>query len=393
MNLHAKVDNVGPVEITGVINPFSQHMTNELKIAVNNVDLTPTSPYSGRFAGYRIAKGKLNLALSYHLSGRNLKSENVITLDQFTFGDKVDSPEATKLPVRLAIAILKDRNGKIELDVPIEGSLDDPQFRLHKVVVRAIVNLLTKVATSPFSLLGAAFGGRGEEMNYQDFAPGSFELEASGREKLDALVKALYQRPALQLEIAGSVDPETDRDGLRRTELEKRLRTAKWQSLRQSAREATTPDQVSLEPQERLDWIKTFYLEASSKGRLAPAGANTTTSARPANATGKAAAAAPKPAESEKGATALMDNTLTIRPSTVQVNPAAPGGTDSLELAVLNSISITDSDFEALASNRAKSVRAYLVSTGKVEPERLFLTESQPGGAKTQGARAYLQLR
>ncbi|MGD0615065.1 MAG: DUF748 domain-containing protein, partial [Verrucomicrobiota bacterium] len=176
VNLHAKVDNVGPVEITGTINPFSERMTNELRIAVNDVDLTPTSPYSGEFAGYRIAKGKLDLTLAYHLCGRNLKSENLITLDQFTFGDKVDSPDATKLPVRLAVAILKDRSGKIELDVPIEGSLDDPQFRLHKVVVRAVVNLLTKVATSPFSLLGSAFGGKGEEIRYQDFGPGSSEL-------------------------------------------------------------------------------------------------------------------------------------------------------------------------------------------------------------------------
>ena len=394
VNLHAKVDNVGPVEITGTINPFSEHMTNELKIAANDVDLTPTSPYSGKFAGYRIAKGKLNLSLVYHLYGRNLKSENLITLDQFTFGDKVDSPDATKLPVRLAIAILKDRSGKIELDVPIEGSLDDPQFRLHKVVVRAVVNLLTKVATSPFSLLGSAFGGKGEEIKYQDFAPDSSELEAAGKEKLDALVKGLYARPGLQLEIEGSVDPEADRDGLRRAVLEKRLRTAKWLSLRKSAREATTPDQVSLEPEERVAWIKTFYHEALSKGQIVPAGANTTTSIRRSTAGDKTPdAAAAKAGEAERGATMLMENTVASSPAAAAVNSPGTGGADDIELAVLNSIPITDSEFEALASNRAKAVRAYILRTGKVEPERLFLTESQPGGAKTQGARTYLQLR
>ena len=181
MNLHAKVDNVGPVEITGTINPLSWNQTNELKIVVKNVDLTPTSPYVGRFAGYRLAQGKVEMTLAYHLYERKLKSANLIVLDRFTFGEKVNSPDATKLPVSLAIAILKDRDGKIKLDVPIEGSLDDPQFRLHKVIVSAIVNMLTKIATSPFSALGAVFGGRGEEIRYQDFAPGSAELQAASK--------------------------------------------------------------------------------------------------------------------------------------------------------------------------------------------------------------------
>ena len=176
VNLHASVDNVGPVEITGTINPFSKNQTNELKIVVKNVDLTPTSPYVGKFAGYRLAKGKLEMNLAYHIHERQIKAENLIILDQFTFGEKVNSPDATKLPVRLAIAILKDRNGKIQLDVPVEGSLDDPQFQLHKVIVHAIGNILTKIATSPFSVLGALFGGKGEEISYQDFTPGGYEL-------------------------------------------------------------------------------------------------------------------------------------------------------------------------------------------------------------------------
>ena len=164
VNLNAKVDGVGPVAITGTINPFSGTQTNDVKISVKDVDLTPASPYSGKFAGYRIAEGKLNMDLAYELVGKKLQSKNVITLDQFTFGEKVNSPDATHLPVRLAIAILKDREGKIVLDVPIEGSLDDPQFRIGKVVTRAILNILTKVATSPFSLVGALFGGGGEEL-------------------------------------------------------------------------------------------------------------------------------------------------------------------------------------------------------------------------------------
>ncbi len=153
VDLHALVDGVGPAQITGHINPFSGTETNELKIFLTNMDLLPTSPYSGKYAGYRIARGNLSLDLDYHLVGRNLKSQNIITVNQFNFGEKVNSPDATKLPVRLGVAILKDREGKIVLNVPVEGSLDDPKFLIHKVVMRALVDILTKVATSPFSLL------------------------------------------------------------------------------------------------------------------------------------------------------------------------------------------------------------------------------------------------
>jgi hypothetical protein len=398
VDLRAKVDNVGPVEITGTINPFSGHLTNELKIAVRNVDLTPTSPYSGKFAGYRIAKGKLNLTLSYHLIGRNLKSENLVTLDQFTFGDKVDSPEATKLPVRLAIAILKDRNGRIELDVPIEGSLDDPQFRLHKVVVRALVNILTKVATSPFSLLGSVFGGKGEEIRYQDFVPGTAELPLAGKDKLDALVNGLYERPALQLEIEGSVDLQADRDGLRRGMLEKQLRTEKWLSLRKPLRATTTSDQVSLTAEERLDFIQKLYGEAVSKGRIDPTLTNTpgpVSSVKSGRAL--ATATVTRSSDTRKGATVLLTGSqaagASSQSATGKAVPGGGGAPAGIEAALLGSIAVGDADFEALAAARAKAVRAYVLQTGKVEPERLFLKESQSGAVKAEGARTYLQFQ
>ena len=155
LNLRAKVDGVGPAAITGTLNPFSGTETNDLKISVKDMDLTPASPYAGKFAGYGIAEGKLNLDLSYQLVGKNLSPKTSSRWTSSILANKVDSPDATHLPVRLAVAIMKDRDGKIVLDVPIEGSLDDPKFRIGKVVTRAVVNILEKVATSPFSLLGA----------------------------------------------------------------------------------------------------------------------------------------------------------------------------------------------------------------------------------------------
>jgi hypothetical protein len=405
VNLHAKVDNVGPVEITGAINPFDEHSTNEIKITVKDVDLTPASPYSGKFAGYRIAKGKLNLALAYHLQGRNLKSENLITLDQFTFGEKVDSPDATKLPVRLGVAILKDRNGKITLDVPVEGSLDDPKFKLNKVIVMAIENILVKIVTSPFAVLGALLGGKGEELNYQEFAPGSFELQAAGTNKLDSLVKGLYERPGLQLEISGSIDPNADRDGVRLMALEKQLRMAKWQSLRKSERTTTTPEQIALAPDERTKFLQKLYDEASTKEPVQPPTSNapaTKQTAAPAVPIAKKQTRLP---ESTRGATMLMQHKAgppTALPATVATAPSTNGATTvspstevvgEIEQALLNSIAVSDSDFETLASDRAKAVRVYILQTGKVEAERIFITESQPGGVKTNGSKVFLQLR
>ncbi len=393
VNLHAAVDGVGPIDIAGHINPFNQTATNDLKITFKDVDLTPTSPYSGKFAGYRIAEGKLNLDLAYNLIGRKLKSKNVITLDRFTFGEKVESPDATHLPVRLAIAILKDRNGQILLDVPVEGSLDDPKFRIGKAVAHVLMNILEKAATSPFSLLGAVFGGGGEELSYQDFAPGSAVLSPDNEKKLDSLAEGLYERPGLQLEIAGSIEPEADRDGLRRAGLDKQIRTRQWTSLRKSERAATTPGQITLTPEQHAAWVKKLYSEAVGKGVINAAfiAANT-------NLMAIAAQIKSLSGESEKAATLLMQRssaaaTKSSNPAAISILRKNTAPTDPMEALLLATFPVTDNDFETLASDRAKAVRAYLLQTGKVEAARLFLAENQSDGVKTNGSRVYLQFR
>jgi Domain of Unknown Function (DUF748) len=392
VKLHALVDGVGPVDITGHLNPFSGTQTNELKVSVKDVDLTPTSPYAGKFAGYRIARGKLNLDLEYEIVGKKLDSKNVITLDQFTFGEKVDSPDATHLPVRLAVAIMKDREGKIILDVPVQGSFGDPQFRVGKVVERAIVNILEKVATSPFSLLGAAFGGGGEELSYQDFAPGSAALSAENTNKLDSLAKGLYERPGLNLEISGSVDTASDRDGLQRIALEKDIRTSQWQSLGKSERDTTTPDQIVLTPGERTSWVKKLFGEAETAGKITPAliAANT-------NLAAAVAQLAARNPHYKKGGELLMNRSSAGPPESTgpamsaqsKLAPAA----DPMETLLSATIPISDGDLEALATERAKAVRAYLLQTGKVEDSRLFLTANQTGGVRSDGSRVYLQFQ
>jgi hypothetical protein len=394
INLRAKVDGVGPLDISGHINPFSKTETKDLTVTLKNMDLTPAGPYSGKFAGYRIAKGKLNLDLAYNIVGRNLKSKNVISLDRFTFGDKSESPDATKLPVRLAIALLKDRNGQILLDVPVEGSLDDPKFRVGKVVWHTVLNILTKAATSPFSLLGALVGGGGEELSYQDFAPGSAVLSPDSQKKLDSLAKALYERPGLQLEISGSIDPDADRDGLRRIALDKQIRNRIWTSLGKAERAATTPDQLPLTPEDRSAWVKKLYNEAWDKGVLNSAfiAANTNLAA---------AVAQLKPVSTGpiKGATWLMQGssgTAKSKPSTTAktATTAKPAmSNDPMEILLLATFPVSNADFQALVDARAKAVQTYLLATGKVEAERLFLAENKTGGVKSDGSRVYLQFQ
>ncbi len=393
VNLSAKVDGVGPVDISGHINPFSMTGNKDLKVTVKDFDLTPASPYSGKFAGYRIAQGKLNLDLAYDIVGRNLKSKNVITLDRFTFGDKVESLDATHLPVRLAIALLKDRNGQILLDVPVEGSLDDPKFRVGKVVWHTVLNILEKAATSPFSLLGAVFGGGGEELSYQDFAPGGAVLSPVNEKKLDSLVKGLYERPGLQLEIAGSIDPVADRDGLRRASLEKQIRNRLWTSLRKSERAATTPDQLTLTPEAYTAWVKKLYSEAVGKGVINPAFIAAHT-----NLAAVAAHIKPSSAEIVKAATLLTQGPPAAAPkSSEAAKAAAPARNvapaNPMETLLMATIPVSDADFQALADERAKAVRAYLLQTGKVEAGRLFLAENKTGGVKSDGSRVYLQFQ
>jgi hypothetical protein len=390
INLTAKVDGVGPASVTGNINPFSNQYTNHVKISVSDMDLTPTSPYAGKFAGYGISEGKLSLDLIYDFVGRSLKSKNVITLDQFTFGEHVDSPEATHLPVRLAVAILKDRNGKIILDVPIEGSLDDPKFRVGKVVTRAIENILEKVATSPFSLLGAIFGGGGEELGFQEFNPGSAELTAADRQKLGSLAKGLYQRPALKLEITGSVDPGADTEGLQRARVDQMILDRKWEAMRQSGSATNSVNDLTLTPEEREAGLKGIYDEMVADGKITTEMIESNT-----NLAAYASALTSPKTENQKGAMQLLNakepenppstNGVAVYPTKL-VPPPGP-----MEAALFLTIAIGSDDLVKLANSRGRVVQAYLVGTNKVESGRLFIKNAAPDNLRSTGSRVYLQ--
>jgi len=204
--LEGKVNKYAPLKIYGQINPLSHEAFTDLVLSFKNIGLTTFSPYSGKFVGNTIEKGKLSLDLKYRLSEKVLKGENKIVLDQLTFGEPTDSPDATKLPVGMAVALLRDRKGVIDMELPVQGNLDDPEFTYGSAVLKALMNLITKTAASPFSALGKLVGGSGEELSHVDFEFGRAVILNDQAEKLKKLALALKERPKLRLEIKGAAD-------------------------------------------------------------------------------------------------------------------------------------------------------------------------------------------
>jgi hypothetical protein len=324
IELRGKVQDSAPVEITGRINPLAQNLFLDVKATASDIELSPLSPYSGKYAGYGIQKGKLSMQLKYLIDQRKLTAENSIVLDQLTFGDKVDSPDAVKLPVLLAVALLKDRNGVIRFDLPVGGSLDDPQFSVGGIVFRALLNLIGKIVTSPFALLGS-LGGHSEELAYVEFTPGSATLDKTGDAKIQSIAKALADRPALKLDVAGRVDPAADREGLKRTALEHKIRQQKFNDLVKRGDPPASVDEVDVSTAEYEPLLERVY-----KAEDFP---------KPRNAIGLA-----KDLPREE-----------------------------METLILTHTTVSDQDLHLLAEQRAQIVRDSLVDKARVPAERVFL--------------------
>jgi uncharacterized protein involved in outer membrane biogenesis len=326
VELRAKLNDYAPLEITGKINPLKKDLFVDLKASIKDLDLSPATPYSGKYAGYTIEKGKLSFDLKYLIAKRKLDSQNNIFIDQFTFGDKVESPQATKLPVKLAVALLKDRKGEINLDLPVKGSLDDPKFSVWGVILKILVNLITKAATSPFSLLGAVFGG-GEELSFVEFDYGSTAITEPNAKKLQTIAKALQDRPSLKMDIEGHVDMERDREGLKQYLFNRKLKTQKLNEMVKKGQPAVPVDEVKIEPAEYGKYLKMAYKEEKFP--------------KPKNFIG-------------------MAKDLPV---------------PEMEKLMLTHIEVKESDLRTLASQRAMKVKEAILKSGQVAPERVFILE------------------
>ncbi len=324
VNLSGKLGN-GPLDISGRINPLAKQPFIDIVFKLADVDLSAMTPYSGKYAGYAVEKGQLYLNLKYLVDARKLDAQNSVRLSQFTFGQAVDSKDATNLPVRLAVSLLKDRHGVIDLDVPVSGSLDDPKFSVWGVVLTVVKNLLIKAATSPFALIGSLFGG-GEELDFVEFELGLADISARSRGKLETLAKALYDRPGLRLEIEGHAAPAQDLEALRRLELRRKVAAEKLKEIVSAGGDAKTDATVS--EAEYPKYLKLAY-RADEKA------------AKPKNALGM-----------------LKDV------------PQA-----EMERLLLSTITVGQDDLRLLARRRAQVVREQILRVKPIQTERIFLIE------------------
>ncbi|MFZ6734511.1 DUF748 domain-containing protein [Undibacterium sp. Ji42W] len=323
IELNGKVDDDAPLVISGSLNPLASPMFMDVKASANGLELTRLTPYAAKYAGYVIEKGKLSMQVSYRIENQQLQAENDVRLDQLTFGERVDSPTATKLPVMLAVALLRDNQGRININLPITGSLSDPQFSVGGIIFKVFMNVITKAVTSPFALLGSMFGG-GEELAYTEFLPGQTSLTPEATAKLDNLAKALKNRSALKLDIIGRVEPATDSDGIRQILLLQKMRELKWKDVHQKDRTIKKEDIVITDAEKARYVEEVYQAEKFTKPRNAIGLAKTLPTA-----------------EAEK---MILANT--------QVTPDA---------------------LRSLAQKRADNVRDYLEDVSGIERERLFL--------------------
>jgi len=215
VTMEGKVDEFGQVQISGTVTPLDPALNTSIRIAFENVDMPKFSAYSIPFAGQEIASGRLDLDLGYTLKDGALVGENNVVLREFELGEKVEHPGAMSLPLGLAVALLKDPSGKIDLDVPVRGDVNDPEFKYGTVVRKALVNLLTKIVTSPFALLGKLVGAEADELDYLAFEPGRTDLSPPELEKAGKIAEALGLRPQLALQIDGVYAPDSDTTALK----------------------------------------------------------------------------------------------------------------------------------------------------------------------------------
>lgn len=399
VELKGTVDGTGAVEISGKLDPLGIHRFVGLKIDVANVDLLFLSPYLGKYAGYELERGQLVVDSKILVDGDAVDSTNVVTLKQFTFGSATSSPDATGLPVRLGVALLKDTAGQIVIDLPVQGRMDNPDFRIGKVVLRVIVNLLTKAAVSPFSLVGAMFGGGGDELAFQEFAPGSSALVPSELPKLETLAKALANRPALSLGLEGSYDPAADAYALKRSKLAALVRRKIWEQRHAVTPDIPPPDDLVISPDENAAMVKSLF---DSKF---PPGTQFGTPLPPEPAVVPPPVAKPGflrhlvdvvTFKDERDRSAAKKETARLaaqHEETVAKAVATGLPLDQMTGRLAESMDVTGNDLGALAAMRARNVRAHLIVAGHIAPDRLFLSQGADQAKAKKGPRVLLSLQ
>lgn len=400
VDLRGMVGGAGPVAISGKLDPLGAVQSVDLKIDFKSVDLVPLSPYTGKYAGYELARGQLVFDAKILIADRKLDSTAVVTLNQFTFGAATNSPDATGLPVRLGVALLKDTDGRIVIDLPVQGSLDDPNFRYGKVVWKVIGNLLAKAATSPFSLLGAMFGGGGEELAFQEFAPGSSELQPAELPKLDTMIKALTNRPGLSLGLEGGYDAVADAYALKRAKFADQVRRQIWETQHATNPNIPPPAQLVIADAEHAAVVKKLFDAKFPPGTQfgtplppAPAAVPPPPPPPPGFFQGIWYAITFKQQRAEHAAKEESARLAAEHAKTVAAATATGLPLEEMAGRLAETMVVDDNDLRALAAARAQRVRDRLINEGHISADRLFLSSGSGPAKPSKGPRVFLSLQ
>ena len=270
LELRGRAAGTALLEIGGQLNPTVKPLALDIHAKATDLELAPLSPYAGKYAGYAIERGKLSMEVAYKIDADGkLDAKNQVVLNQLTFGDRIESKDATKLPVLLAVALLKDRNGVIDINLPVSGSINDPKFSVGGIIWKVILNLLAKALTAPFALLS---GGGTDDLSVVEFQPGTALIAASGTGAIEKVAKALTDRPALKMTVTGAADPAAERDAFQHAAIETRLRAEqRREALRSGAPSAAAsgvPDAPpALAADEHARLLKQVYKDTDIPGK------------------------------------------------------------------------------------------------------------------------------
>ncbi|WP_179149145.1 DUF748 domain-containing protein [Pseudomonas syringae] len=340
VNIEGKVDRYAPVTIKGSLNPFDPMASLDITTSFKRVELTNLTPYSGKFAGFRIRKGRLNLDLHYLITKGQLKAQNKVLIEQLQLGERVESPDALDLPIRLAVALLKDTKGQISLELPIEGDLNNPQFSVMPIVWQTLRNLVLRAAQAPFKMLGSLVsGGSSEDLGSVSFAPGSSDLSAEAQNALDKLSVALKERPDLKLEIEGTSAASSDGPLIAQQRLER-------------------------------EYQYTYYKILQRRGDKVPA---------------KAGLIDVPDAEKAPMLEGIYRTRLKQQPPAEWANLGKEQRAGQMRAAVLKFWSSNEVLLRELGQSRASSIKDYLVDKGKLEDARVYFVDARLGQAQPDG--------
>lgn len=330
LELSAVVDGSAAVNASGWISPLKDPVETNSTVTLRNLDLVGLSPYSSKFIAYPVAQGQLDWDMNVSTDGSNLAMRNAIKARQLELGEKVESPDAADVPVKLGLALLRDMSGNIAINLPVKGDLNDPQFSIGGIVMQAFLGLIVKAVASPFTLLASLVPEGAGDVSKLAFPTGLATPSEETTKGIQALADILKQRPGLSISIIGRADPVADRQAMAERQFRRKLQVIKYDDLSRKEREQTVLEELEITDEEYAELLWEAYKD--------------------------------EPVEKEKNAIGLHKEV----------------SREVQEAKLRELINVTDEDLVSLAASRAEFVKNQLVQVLGVEAGRVFMGGAGP---------------